>query len=269
MTWNLWWRFGPWQARQAAIAAVLAEQSADLIGLQEVWVEEGGVSQAVRLGERLGMHVAHGELRFRHGLAFTNAVLSRWPFEWQDSVVLPDAHGAASHRQAVLARVASPFGPVLFVTTHLDWAFDGSATRQAQVAALCQLVATHRPDPTEGFPVVLTGDLNAVPHSEEIRLLTGAAPVPVAGLAFTDSWEVAGGGEAGHTWNGVNPYLADASYPNRRLDYILVSWPRPKPLGSVSSVRLAGMDPIDAVMASDHYAVVAELRTEHPTDLRS
>lgn len=269
MTWNLWWRFGPWQARQDAIAAVLAEQSADLIGLQEVWAEEGGINQAEALGARLGLHVAHGELRYRNGLAFTNAVLSRWPFEWHDHVVLPDAAGGASHRQAVVARVATPFGPVLFVTTHLDWAFDGSATRQAQATALCRLVDAYRPDPADGFPAVLTGDLNAVPHSDEVRMLTGAAPVPVPGLAFTDAWEVAGGADAGHTWHGANPYLADASYPNRRLDYVLVSWPRPKPLGSVRSVRLAGTEPVDGVMASDHYAVVAELRTDRAADLRS
>jgi len=224
MSWNLWWRFGPWQDRQPAIAAVLAAEGADLIGLQEV-------------------------------------VLSRWPIEHGVSVVLPDAEGRPSHRQAVLARVAAPWGPVLFVTTHFDWAFDGSAVRQAQAAAVSRLVAEHRPDPATGFPAVLTGDLNAVPHSDEIRMLTGARAVAVPGLAFTDAWEVAGGTDPGHTWHGANPYLADATYPNRRLDYVLVGWPRPKPVGSVQTVHLAGTEPIDGVMPSDHYAVVAELRT--------
>ena len=36
LTWNLWWRFGPWQERLDTIAGVLAEIDADLCGLQEV-----------------------------------------------------------------------------------------------------------------------------------------------------------------------------------------------------------------------------------------
>ncbi len=261
MTWNLWWRFGPWAARQAAIAAVLQRERADLIGLQEVWVEEEGPNQAAVLAGHLGYHYTHGELRYHEGLAFTNAVLSRWPIEETVCLSLPAAPGVVSHRQAVAAKVQAPVGPLLFVTTHLDWAFDASATRQAQVAAVCRLVHEHRPDPTTGYPAILSGDLNACPHAEEMRMLTGAAPVPVAGLSFVDAWEVAGGNGPGHTWNGANPYLADAAYPNRRLDYVLVSWPRPKPQGSVAAVWTAGADPVAGVTPSDHYAVVADLRS--------
>lgn len=261
MTWNLWWRFGPWWARQAAIGAVLAQEAADVIGLQEVWAEEGGANQAEILGRQLGYHVAHGELRFRQGVAFTNAVLSRWPIERVIHRRLPDATGAPSHRQALAVQVNAPFGPLLFVTAHLDFAFDASLARQAQVAELCRLVAEHRPDPATGYPAVLTGDLNACPHADEIRMLTGARPPAVAGLTFVDAWEVAGGNEPGHTWNGANPYLEEATYPNRRLDYIMTSWPRPKPRGKVLAVRLVGAEPVDGVVASDHYGVAADLRT--------
>lgn len=261
MTWNLWWRFGPWWPRQAAIAEVLAAEGADLIGLNEVWVEEGGANQAQILGRRLGFHVTHGELSFHDGLAFTNAILSRWPIERTTCATLPDATGAPSHRQAVAAHVAAPWGRTLVVATHLDWHFDASPTRQVQVAAVCRLVAEERPDPRSGFPAILTGDLNACPHADEVRMLTGARAVPVPGLTFVDAWEVAGAGAAGHTWSGANPHLADAAYPNRRLDYVLVSWPRPKPLGSVSAVHLAGTEAIGGVVPSDHFAVVADLRT--------
>ncbi len=37
VTWNLWWRFGDWAARQEAILAVLRETDADVVTLQEVW----------------------------------------------------------------------------------------------------------------------------------------------------------------------------------------------------------------------------------------
>lgn len=260
MTWNLWWRFGPWWSRQAAIAQVVLDQQADLIGLQEVWVEESGANQAEVLARRLGYYWQVGDLRFRDGLGFTNAVLSRWPITSTFRARLPDGTGGLSHRQVLGVRVAGPDGPVLFVTTHLDYAFDAGPTRQAQLQAVCQLIASERPDPASGYPAILTGDLNAVPHADEIRMMTGAAPVAVSGLSFVDAWEVAGGGQPGHTWNSANPYLADASYPNRRLDYVMVSWPRPKPLGSVAGVWLAGVQPVQGVTASDHYAVVADLR---------
>ena len=46
LTWNLWWQFGPWRERQPAILSVLQEQDADIVFLQEVWAQEGGLDQA-------------------------------------------------------------------------------------------------------------------------------------------------------------------------------------------------------------------------------
>jgi endonuclease/exonuclease/phosphatase family metal-dependent hydrolase len=37
LSWNLWWRYGPWERRREAIAATLAQVGPDLCGLQEVW----------------------------------------------------------------------------------------------------------------------------------------------------------------------------------------------------------------------------------------
>ena len=45
MSWNLWWRHGPWEQRQQAIAATLAEVQPDLCGFQEVW---GGPGENAR-----------------------------------------------------------------------------------------------------------------------------------------------------------------------------------------------------------------------------
>ncbi len=41
VSWNLWWRFGPWEQRREAIAATLAEVGPDVCGLQEVWATPG------------------------------------------------------------------------------------------------------------------------------------------------------------------------------------------------------------------------------------
>jgi len=50
-----------------------------------------------------------------------------------------------------------------------------------------------------------------------------------------------------------------AAHPNRRLDYVMVSWPRRRGAGHVASCALAGTTPVDGVWASDHYAVVADI----------
>jgi endonuclease/exonuclease/phosphatase family metal-dependent hydrolase len=69
-TWNLWWRFGDWQARFEAIAAVLREAAPDVVGLQEVG----------------------------------NAVLSRWPVAGVAHADLPaPASGAPDGRRRYAA----------------------------------------------------------------------------------------------------------------------------------------------------------------------
>ena len=60
LTWNLWWQFGPWEARQPAIAATLRRLAPDVVCLQEVWAERDAPSQAERLADALGgYHVAY------------------------------------------------------------------------------------------------------------------------------------------------------------------------------------------------------------------
>jgi endonuclease/exonuclease/phosphatase family metal-dependent hydrolase len=106
--------------------------------------------------------------------------------------------------------------------------------------------------------VVLGGDLNATPDSDEVRLLTGRCAG--GAVVFQDAWEVAGlEGEPGWTWHPGNPHLAQAAWPRRRLDYLLVRWPRQKPAGNVARCWVAGTSPVHGVVPSDHYAVVADL----------
>ena len=260
MTWNLWWRFGPWRERQGAIAAVVAAVDADVLLLQEVW-GEGGTSSAHLLAEATGGHVAiSDDTGPDGGVGFHNAIVSRWPLADVDSRPLPGPDGEPGHRRVLAASVASPWGPWPVVTTHLDYRFDQSATRVRQAGVLLDVVATRRGDPDRDLPVVVGGDLNAVPDSDEIRMLTGRSATPVEGLVLSDCWELAGDGD-GATWRADNPYQEASAWPNRRLDYLFVSWPRPKPVGNPTAVRLAGERPVGSVWASDHAAVVADLVT--------
>ena len=96
------------------------------------------------------------------------------------------------------------------------------------MATLCELAAPHH-DP-EGFPVVMAGDFNAVPTSEEIRLLTGERPPPVPELVWSDAWAQAGDGRA-TPGTARTPTCPQAMWPNRRIDYVFVSTPPPSPAG--------------------------------------
>jgi len=40
MTWNIWWRFGPWEQRGPAILQCIADLNPDVIALQEVWGDD-------------------------------------------------------------------------------------------------------------------------------------------------------------------------------------------------------------------------------------
>lgn len=259
LTWNVWWQFGPWRERQDAILSVLREQNADVVFLQEVWAQEGGLDQAQWLADELNMYVARTEGPwYDDGVSLGNAIVSRWPIvEWHVHR-LPDVTGAPSHRRAVLALLDTPFGRLWTVCTHLDYKFDASETRMAQCEALCGIVDQLRENPEIEIPVMMAGDFNAVPDSDEIRMLTGRRAPAAEGLVFTDLWEVAGEGP-GHTWRRDNPYIADSTWPNRRLDYLFVSWPRPRPIGNPSRIWLAGTDAVGGVHASDHAAVVADV----------
>jgi endonuclease/exonuclease/phosphatase family metal-dependent hydrolase len=261
LSWNLWWRFGPWESRQPAIAATLQRLAPDVVCLQEVWASRDGEDQAEQLAAALGgYHVAHaagvGFDLTPHSLG--NAVLSRWPIRAHEARPLPAPPGLDELRVVLRAQIDGPRGPVEVFVTHLNWRLDQSDVRQDQVRAICAFVAETGADRT--FPPVLCGDFNAEPGSDEVRMLTGLAAVPVPKLVFLDAWRAAGDGGPGHTWSNANPFAALDCEPDRRIDYVLVGYPRDHGAGQVVAARVEAVAPVDGVQPSDHYAVFAELR---------
>lgn len=266
VTWNLWWRFGPWEARQKAILSVLRDLRPDVIGLQEVW-EADGVNMAAWLADELGLHWTWApsdvpeRWQRRIGGAKVdvgNAVLSRWPVIESEAMRLPAPRELDDGRLALYARLAAPGHHVPFFTTHLTSAPHASAVRCQQVTALAEFVAKRR-DGT-AFPPVITGDFNAWPDSDEIRLLGGYKTAPaVPGQVFLDSWELADPAAPGATWDSANPYVAAGFGPSVRIDYIHVGPPGRGGLGHVRKVERAGHGAVDGIWPSDHAAVVADL----------
>lgn len=263
-TWNLWGRNGGHERRLPAIVETLRRIDADVIMLQESWAQQGDFCQAEYLAAQLGGHSsawAHGP--WFSGFWLGNSVLSRWPMVRTEVHRLPRLdNGDPMYRHITLAHVQTPWGEWPFASTHFEHPFDGSRHRMLHAETLMHVVRSVRAASTNKLPVVVGGDLNAVPDSDEIRMLTGRKP-GVPGVVFSDVWEHVGAGgrfgSEGLTWRSDNPNTGDSSWPNRRLDYILVSHPRKKPAGNARAIWLAGTEAIDGVYPSDHAAVVAEL----------
>jgi endonuclease/exonuclease/phosphatase family metal-dependent hydrolase len=95
MTWNLWWRFGPFEQRQQAIVDVIRSVDPDILCLQEVW-SDATDDQSEQLAEVLGMHSTRTDPVFYDGQSFGNAILTRWPVDRIASEALPNASSPAS-----------------------------------------------------------------------------------------------------------------------------------------------------------------------------
>jgi endonuclease/exonuclease/phosphatase family metal-dependent hydrolase len=258
LSWNLWWRFGPWVARRSAITTLLGRLDPDIACLQEVW-DDGTTCFAAELADALGYHHVYDARLEIDGVRFGNAVLSRWPIASHGTLPLPAPDEDEELRLCLRADVDGPRGPIQAFCTHLNWRFDQGGIRQSQVRSICTFVEESRPEGGRTFPPLLCGDFNADPDSDEVRMLTGKADPPTPGLVFHDAWTAAGEGP-GMTWDNANPYASVALEPDRRIDYVFAGWPKRGGAGHVTSCELHGLEPVDGVIPSDHLAVLAELR---------
>lgn len=238
-TWNVWWRFADWAARQPRIAADLATLAADVVVLQEAYAAPDD-DQPRRLGDALGLaHVAYAHrYRGRDGVAIGNAILSRWPLADVVDVGVPGPHGR--YRTLLSATVAGPAGAWVVATTHLAHRRRDAGWRRVQVAEVDELLRCG----AGGRPTVLAGDLNAEPHEREMQWL--------ARWGWTDLVAAAGLADD-RTWRSDNPHTSGSVFPDRRLDHV---WGRGCRAGSVA---LFGVGARDGAHASDHAGIVADL----------
>jgi endonuclease/exonuclease/phosphatase family metal-dependent hydrolase len=262
-TWNLWGRYGPWEARLPVIVENLRAIDADVVALQEVW-DDDTRSQAAELAAALGSTgPVYAPNLERDGARSGNAVLSRWPITRHDVLRLPrrGAFGAVDEegeeRLCLFAEIDGPRGPIQVFCVHLSWSADHSAIRQEQTRAIARFLTTTRP---RSFPAVVCGDFNAEASSDELRLLTGRTASPVPRVVLRDAWEAARGTAPGPTWSNANPFAAASLDLDRRIDHVLVGQPKLGGAGHVLDAHVAGDHTIDGMWGSDHLAVVVELR---------
>ncbi|MFI2566337.1 endonuclease/exonuclease/phosphatase family protein [Paenarthrobacter sp. NPDC018779] len=252
VTWNVWGLYGPWEQRETAIVSALKEAQPDIVVLAESW-QKGLDSQCRRLAGPLGLphHSFTGVAAQEDQAALSGVgILSRWP-------ITASASRTLGELRVLSVVIQGPRGELSVHGVVMDaWWLDQSQERQDAVRELCLHL---RGTQDESTPLILAGDFNADPDSDEMRLLTGRTAPPAKGLSFYDGWEVAGSG-AGHTWSNANASARQLLWPDRRIDYIFSATPRRGGAGHPVAASLLGIGAVAGVHPSDHYAVQADLR---------
>jgi endonuclease/exonuclease/phosphatase family metal-dependent hydrolase len=255
VTWNVWGRYGEWSARLDGIIAELKRSAPDIVCLEEAWATPEQ-SQGDLVGEALGLPYRFGWGDWQQdGWTSGGAICSRWPIATREHRPLPGEAGAAG--AAGYAGIDGPRGVIELLVVMLDYPLHASGVRQHQVRELVKFVTEAA---SRRHPVIMCGDFNAGPDSDELRMLTGRSQPPAPGMVFYDAWEVAGDGGPGFTWSNQNPLAAVSLLPDRRFDYVLSAWPRRGGAGHPVRCELLGVRPRQDAQLSDHYGVVADLR---------
>jgi len=210
------------------LARVIMAVDPDLVALQEVdraTTRSSGVDQAAELGRLTGLYAVFGKAMDYAGGGYGEAILSRWPFLRVDDHLLP---ASEDHEPRAALKVTVEIGgsgrEIVFIGTHLDHTRD-PADRKAQVLRINELFL-----PETRLPMILAGDLNALPESEPMSILLR-------------EWADAAVGNPEPT--------IPSDDPARRIDYVLY---RPAGVWRVVEVRV-----LDEEIASDHRPLLAVL----------
>ena len=264
---NLWGHDGDWPARRQALTAGLRRLRPDVVAFQEAIVDSAYDQAAELLGA--DYHLAHqargllGDGR-HHGAS----VASRWPILEVHEVDLHLTPRTGNYScGAVIAELAAPapLGRLLMVSHGPSWAWWAEAERELQALAVVRRIE----ELVAGRPahVVVGGDFNATPDTASMWFWTGRRSLDGTSTAYRDCWESVHGTEPGLTFEPANP-LSAVDEPGldrgRRIDYLLVRCGDHGPTLRIADCRRVFDEPVDGVMASDHYGVLADLEATTP-----
>ncbi|GAA4729342.1 endonuclease/exonuclease/phosphatase family protein [Flavisolibacter ginsenosidimutans] len=213
-----------------AIANVIKQQQPDLVALQEVDVHTNRsgttMHEAEEIARLAGMKAFFAKAIDYGGGEYGVAILSKFPMENLRNISLPtDDNTKGEHRTLAMATIVLPHNKkFVFACTHLDAQHD-DVNRQMQIKKIIEVAKD------ESLPVVIAGDLNALPTSDVIKQLDGV---------FT------------RTCVGDCPFTIPEKNPNRTIDYIAFA--------PASTFSILSHAVVDESYASDHRPVKAILQ---------
>ena len=225
MTYNL--RFGE-LASMEQIADYISSEHPDIVALQECdWAtnrtrapHQNGVMFVNELAYHTGMFGIYGKSINYAGGYYGIGILSRYPILRYERVLLPN-DGKTEQRSMLIADIELPDGTVItFVNTHLE--VKTSQMRIEQVRFIEKYLKGRKNQ------IFLAGDMNAIPDSEEMRMLREN------GMDLT---------------NKVFTY--HTSKPEIKIDYI---YSKPS-----KNVELLGTEVQEDIKLSDHFPVISTI----------
>lgn len=213
----------------ARIAALIKQEDADIVALQEV---DKGVARTARrdcpaeLAALTGMTCVFSNNFHYQGGEYGNAVLTKFQVKhWTNhhyQMLRPN------EQRGILQLTLEVHGrELVFLNTHIDYRSDDSE-RWKNLSEIEELARQY-----QDAPIIMCGDFNSTPDSRIHQRLA---------KTFIDSWQQIGPGEG---------WTIPVKTPRRRIDYIWHS-----EVGNIEPVRIW----IPHSEASDHLPVVAELK---------
>lgn len=248
MTFNIWNYTPPWPLRRKLIAEVIRAHDPDVVALQEVrhdFRHERGVGQAEQIAAWTSYHVTSAIAQVYIPLARVDeglALLTREPprdVAVSSLTLSPRDRRDENHRIVLGAAVDVSGSPVHVFSAHFSLSPDARVINAAETLRFVR--ARSGED-----PAVLMGDLNALPDSPPLRLLTGTEEIAGERGDLTDCWRAVYPGRPGYTYPSHGPV--------RRIDYVLA-----RNLSAPAAAQLAGRQASDGVYPSDHLALLVDL----------
>jgi endonuclease/exonuclease/phosphatase family metal-dependent hydrolase len=266
-TMNIFGRRADWQARRSLLREAVSRLRPDLVAFQEAVVTEGYDQVSDILGD--GWHLSHqcrrepggpGDVESGQGIS----IASRWPLSGSEEVdlkVTPRTADFACGALVATVDAPPPIGPLLFANHLPSWQLSYEHERELQAVELAARIEQLAAD---GRHAIVVGDLDADPGAASLRFLTGRQSLNGMSVCYRDAWESVAGAGTGETFSPGNGLLADPDWPFRRIDYVLVRCgEHGGPTLRIESCDRVLDTPRDAVWASDHFGLTAELSADH------
>jgi len=209
------------------IAKVIKQVKPDIVGLQEI----SDSIMTEELSELTNMIAVFGPSKEKMS-GYGDAILSKYPFKYVGNHSIPSASSSRYEAMCVdidLSQVYGKGSTVRFINTHFDW-LNTIGSKVARKGAV-EVIETAFFTDSLNYPSLLTGDLNATPDSNPLKLLQ------------KNGWVYEDFEKDLFTIPVVNPKM--------QIDYVLI---RPAKRWHIISVKV-----IDEPMASDHLPILMTL----------